>query len=285
MLTFWSWFILALSAAYANTARIGLFIPASGGKVPEIITDINAIHQEMYSSSVKTKQKQYLKLKGQLESTVDAYISNNKCIRYYPSQHIPFEDLNANSNEHNSVMMAFNINFDNKPDYNIQKLGLNIMDPSANTLRRISKIHDSTIKLIVDYPLIENSEEYFLNQYIDICFENLKLDHSWKSQPRVIEASLEIYFGLTAIKEKYYKSSEIIDSLQNSITAINDDLDILLQQLSDHLKSNETKFRDINEDTLSKYTILGTIVSLFYLLSTCGQIYWLVRYLKINSLA
>lgn len=251
----------------------------------DLLTDINFLHQQIYSIPQSTNKKDLKKiesLNAKIKSIVNDYIINNSCLRYYLDDYVSYNENEMNSNINSGLFVSINFEFDNihEMDQRSQVFNLNILDKFANTLRRINKIEQNKLNVLIDYPLIEKSQDYLKTQYFDICFENLKYDKSWNSNARPINAYIDIFFGLNSISKKYEKTSELIFSISESLDTVYHELEGLTAEYVHYLRNDEPDFRDMNEDTLTKYTVSMLILILVTLSINAIQAFWLIKHLK-----
>lgn len=278
-----------------SAVKLGMQIPPNPNGDNDLLTDINLLHHEIYGMDDSSNnnlrndaafQKKLEKLNAKLQKILTDYLINNSCLRYYLADYINFSQTGIDPKTSESVMLAFNIEFpsDNHIDQRIQRLNLNVLDRNANTLRRINNINQQSLRLLVDYPLTEKTPEFCSEQYVDICFENLKHDKSWNSKPSTVEVFMEIQFGVEALSERYKQSTQLIDDIANRLGKVDEELDAIVAQLQRNLETSEPALRNKNEDTLDKFMRLFILTFLIYLLANFGQMFWLYKYLKGHGL-
>lgn len=290
--------ITLLFINFIDCVKVGMEIPPNLNYDNDLLTDINLINHELYSMDFEKDQKNVEKLNLKLNKILESYLINNSCLRYYLNDYVKFSDidkfnknLNNDNNDNNNdkkidsnegFMIAFNFEFSSNGeiDSRIQKLNLSLLDKNVNILRRINNINQENLKLLINYPLNNKDEEFFNNQYFDLCFENIKYDKSWNSKPIPINAFIEINFGINEISEKYHQSTLLIYDASNELNKIDNELDIIVNQLLKNLETSEPELRNKNEDTLTKYMIYFILTFVIYLIVNFGQIFWLIKYLK-----
>ncbi|KAG0672273.1 hypothetical protein C6P42_003284 [Pichia californica] len=264
-------------------------IPPSLDNGNDLLTDINLIHQDIYKMNPNIDSKKMEKLNLKLKKTLDTYLINNSCLRYYLNDYIQFNNIEPNQMEIHSnegFMIAINIEFINEESINskVQKINLSLIDKNINILRRINNINQRNLKLLINYPLTEKNEEYFNDQYFDMCFENVKYDKSWTSKQIEVDSNIEINFGIEEISNKYHQSTLLIYDAQNELMKIDKELEIIIDQLLNNLKTSEPELRNKNEDTLDKFMKLFIFTFVIFLIVNFFQGFWLIKYLKKHGL-
>lgn len=284
---------------FIDCVKVGMEIPPNSNYNNDLLTDINLINHEIYSLDFEKDQKNFEKLNLKLNKILESYLIDNSCLRYYLSDYIKFSEINKFNNKKDLVdenriegnkkidsneglMIAFNFKFSSNSeiDSRIQKLNLSLLDKNVNILRRINNINQENLKLLINYPINNKNEEFFNNQYFDLCFENVKYDKSWNSKPIPINVFIEINFGINEISDKYHQSTLLIYDASKELNKIDNELDLIINQLLKNLETSEPELRNKNEDTLTKFMIYFILTFLIYLIVNFGQIFWLIKYLK-----
>jgi hypothetical protein len=280
-------YFIILLTPLIEAISIGIEIPPSIGESNDLLTDISLIHQELYSiqGGYSKNKKKIASLNKQLDKVVNDYLIRNVCLRYYLKDYVTFNDEEINSNINNGLIISLNFKFNGlDKDSRNQVLNLSILDKFANTLRRINKIKEDNLNILIDYPLNNKDENFYNEQYFDLCFENLKYDKSWNSKHNSIDTDLELSFGIKSISNKYKESSILISSINEQLNRIYVELDAIASEILKNLRTSEPELRNRNESNLTMYVISFTIIFIIYLIVNISQIYWLIKYLKKNGL-
>lgn len=276
-------FLLRLTLAVVS---VGIQVPPSGSDSADLVTELNLLHQELYAIDNPEKEKQKAEtIREKIDKLVGVYVGKHRCVRYYLKEYFVYDETEIDSNINNGLFINLHFQFKNL-DSNPRKQYLNILflDKNADVLRKVSKLNDRYLNVLLDYPLIDKSEEYFNQQYFDICIENIQYDKSWNTKLDTVDTYIEFAFGLDAISSIYDKSTEIVDTAGENLMKIEKELDKILKQYNTMLKTTEPQFRDKNEDTLTKYMICFAVIFVIYVIANIAQITWLIKYLKSHGL-
>lgn len=269
---------------------IGIQVPPSLEGSTDLLTEINSIHEELYSlnnvvrngwggRSYKNNIEKIRSLHKQIEISVNNYLLKNTCLRYYLTEYISFDELKSHRDKGFLVSLNFKIN-----GINDQILNLNILDKDANTLRRISKIKERNLNVLIQYPLNEKTEEFYAEQYFDLCFENFKHDKSWSAKISLLEVYLELAFGIETISQKYQDSTTLLSQVNDELDKIYREVEAVSNDIVKSLKTSEPELRNRNENNLTTYMVLIIIICVIYVIVNFTQIYWLIKYLKNKKL-
>ncbi|VEU20950.1 DEKNAAC101844 [Brettanomyces naardenensis] len=300
-ITFVLYIILCISYSLSCVSAVQLSrtIPLSGKNAAALNTRITQRRHELnslknsldtstpgfFGSGVsKSKLKEIDQAVAKLKSAVNEYLICNSCLRYYVGDFVDFAELDQSPGGYTGLLIAINLKLEDTPDDKLQSLNMNVMDEQKNILRRKNDIRDRNIHMAIDFPVISKDRESYSDQYIDVCFENLKVDRSWNSHPRGIDSSMSIDFGLPSIASNYEKSNQKMSEIQKEFIKAEGLIESIVQKMYFDMAKSETELRDVNEDTYSKQTMLfvATIVTLC--VSTLGETYWLKRYLETHHL-
>ncbi|AWU77707.1 uncharacterized protein C5L36_0D04350 [Pichia kudriavzevii] len=279
--------IFVSEAVHVSATQLCMEIPPSRTDSQELMTELNMLHQHLYSmdASKSKNQNEIQLLNDKIDKVVNDYLISNSCLRYYFKEYISFEEVENSLLLNNGIVVSLRLKLD---DYHIdqrkQKLNLNIIDPMANTLRRINSIEETELRFLFDYPIEEKTRDYFNEQYFDVCLENIKYDKSWSSTISIINGELELIFGMNSINKKYAESTEKVNSIFEQLQLIDSELDLVYKQLVHNLRTSEPLLRDKNEDTLTKSLIWFIVIFVIYLIVNFIQISWLIKYLKNKNL-
>ncbi|GME81658.1 unnamed protein product [Ambrosiozyma monospora] len=201
-----------------NAVRVGVQIPESGKETETLLREFSNLQpafkevqdsHEMIEDEIDT-QSEDDKTVQKMREIVTRYVEMNPCFRYYLHEYMDFHEFEFSGNTRNSLtnaLIAIDIQFLVEPDQRTQVLNLNILDRNFNMLRRKERLVEKDVHMVVDYSFF-NDLDKFNSEYIDVCFENIKVDKSWSSRPRVIDAYMTIEFGMSQIVNNYMKSSE-----------------------------------------------------------------------------
>lgn len=284
--------LLLLTRVITASVSIGMEITESKNGDRDLLSDIDLVHQKMYSLNDLNDIKNSKILddfNNQISKIINNYLINNSCLRFYLNEYSTLENvLNMkNSKINNGLLVSINVDFSDTDfhiDQNRQTININILDKDGNTLRRINKVNNDKLNLLIDYPIHSENLEIYKQQYFDFCFENLKHDKSWNSVINSIFAKLDLSFGMETIKEKYKESSVYINDISSKLDKIYLEIDAITDQLVENLKTSEPLLRNKNEDTLEKYMKYVIITLIIYIIVNICQISWLIRYLKSHGL-
>ncbi|QPG73342.1 hypothetical protein FOA43_000652 [Brettanomyces nanus] len=290
--------VLLLLPCYA-AVEVGKIIQVSGSNAVQINSLVSQRRHELNSlkDKIKGSSKGFFRSSGisssqrkeldnafeNLQSAVNDYLICNTCLRYHLNDYVDFDEVDQSPGGYKGVMVAINIRFQGEPDHKIQMLNLNVMDRDMNTLRKISGIHEQAVHMAIDYSVLTKDRTSYSKEYIDICFENLKVDRSWNSKPREIDADMSIEFGMPSIASIYKKSSEKIGKIQKKLLRADTELEAIVKQTLFTRANADNALRDINEDTYAKQTILCTATIVVYIIASLCQTLWLKRYLRVHN--
>lgn len=239
--------IFVSEAVHVSATQLCMEIPPSRTDSQELMTELNMLHQHLYSmdASKSKNQNEIQLLNDKIDKVVNDYLISNSCLRYYFKEYISFEEVENSLPLNNGIVVSLRLKLD---DYHIdqrkQKLNLNIIDPMANTLRRINSIEETELRFLFDYPIEEKTRDYFNEQYFDVCLENIKYDKSWSSTISIINGELELIFGMNSINKKYAESTEKVNSIFEQLQLIDSELDLVYKQLVHNLRTSEPLLRD-----------------------------------------
>lgn len=276
---------LLIRLAFA-VVSIGIEVPPSESDSADLVTELNLLHQELYAIDKPDKETQKAEtIKEKIDKLVGVYVGKHRCIRYYLKEYFLYDENEIDSHINSGLFINLHFKFENlDSDSRKQYLNLLFLDKNADVLRKISKVNDRYLSVLLDYPLVDKSEEYFNKQYFDVCLENIQYDKSWNAKLDTVDAYIEFAFGLDAISSIYDESSEIVDTAGENLMKVEKELDTILKQYLNMLKTTEPQFRDKNEDTLTKYMICFAIIFVIYVIVNIAQIIWLIKYLKSHGL-
>lgn len=276
---------LLIRLAFA-VVSIGIEVPPSESDSADLVTELNLLHQELYAIDKPDKETQKAEtIKEKIDKLVGVYVGKHRCIRYYLKEYFLYDENEIDSHINSGLFINLHLKFENlDSDSRKQYLNLLFLDKNADVLRKISKVNDRYLSVLLDYPLVDKSEEYFNKQYFDVCLENIQYDKSWNAKLDTVDAYIEFAFGLDAISSIYDESSEIVDTAGENLMKVEKELDTILKQYLNMLKTTEPQFRDKNEDTLTKYMICFAIIFVIYVIVNIAQIIWLIKYLKSHGL-
>ncbi|TID21144.1 hypothetical protein CANINC_003424 [Pichia inconspicua] len=276
---------LLIRLAFA-VVSIGIEVPPSESDSADLVTELNLLHQELYAIDKPDKETQKAEtIKEKIDKLVGVYVGKHRCIRYYLKEYFLYDEDEIDSHINSGLFINLHFKFENlDSDSRKQYLNLLFLDKNADVLRKISKVNDRYLSVLLDYPLVDKSEEYFNKQYFDVCLENIQYDKSWNAKLDAVDAYIEFSFGLDAISSIYDESSEIVDTAGENLMKVEKELDTILKQYLNMLKTTEPQFRDKNEDTLTKYMICFAIIFVIYVIVNIAQIIWLIKYLKSHGL-
>lgn len=276
---------LLIRLAFA-VVSIGIEVPPSESDSADLVTELNLLHQELYAIDKPDKETQKAEtIKEKIDKLVGVYVGKHRCIRYYLKEYFLYDEDEIDSHINSGLFINLHFKFENlDSDSRKQYLNLLFLDKNADVLRKISKVNDRYLSVLLDYPLVDKSEEYFNKQYFDVCLENIQYDKSWNAKLDTVDAYIEFAFGLDAISSIYDESSEIVDTAGENLMKVEKELDTILKQYLNMLKTTEPQFRDKNEDTLTKYMICFAIIFVIYVIVNIAQIIWLIKYLKSHGL-
>lgn len=276
---------LLIRLAFA-VVSIGIEVPPSESDSADLVTELNLLHQELYAIDKPDKETQKAEtIKEKIDKLVGVYVGKHRCIRYYLKEYFLYDEDEIDSHINSGLFINLHFKFENlDSDSRKQYLNLLFLDKNADVLRKISKVNDRYLSVLLDYPLVDKSEEYFNKQYFDVCLENIQYDKSWNAKLDTVNAYIEFAFGLDAISSIYDESSEIVDTAGENLMKVEKELDTILKQYLNMLKTTEPQFRDKNEDTLTKYMICFAIIFVIYVIVNIAQIIWLIKYLKSHGL-
>ena len=208
--------LLLLCITQVESIKIGRQIPVSGRGATELNNKIKSIREELNTYRLNHQddsngfirreflgsyQKDVNKIIDKLKSEMDKYLQLNSCLRYYFQDFVDFSELESSEGGAAHILLAINVVMENEPNTRIQSLNLNIMDKDVNALRRKNGIHEHEIHIAVDYPVLSKTREEYGGEYTDFCFENLKVDRSWSSDPHDINVYTDISLSLIHISE------------------------------------------------------------------------------------
>lgn len=276
---------LLIRLAFA-VVSIGIEVPPSESDSADLVTELNLLHQELYAIDKPDKETQKAEtIKEKIDKLVGVYVGKHRCIRYYLKEYFLYDENEIDSHINSGLFINLHLKFENlDSDSRKQYLNLLFLDKNADVLRKISKVNDRYLSVLLDYPLVDKSEEYFNKQYFDVCLENIQYDKSWNAKLDTVDAYIEFAFGLDAISSIYDESSEIVDTAGENLMKVEKELDTILKQYLNMLKTTEPQFRDKNEDTLTKYMICFAIIFVIYVIVNIAQIICLIKYLKSHGL-
>ncbi|GMG33471.1 unnamed protein product [Ambrosiozyma monospora] len=273
-----------------SAVKVGVQIPESGkdtelllrefSKLQPAFKEVQESHEivddEINSDTEDDKTVQ------KIRELVTRYVEINPCFRYYLHEYMDFREFEFSGNARNSLtnaLIAIDIQFLIEPDQKTQVLNLNILDRNLNMLRRKERLDKKDVHMVVDYSFF-NDLDKFNSEYIDVCFENIKVDKSWSSRPRIIDAYMTLEFGMSQIVNNYKKSSEGLSEQGKKLEEISRELTMISHQLHDNVVNSESKLRNTNEDTNGKVVIMSFCFVCFLTLSCLAQLIWLISYLK-----
>ncbi|ODV85350.1 hypothetical protein CANARDRAFT_22887 [[Candida] arabinofermentans NRRL YB-2248] len=238
---------------------------------------INKHQNELNLKKVNNKKK--LLIEDKLNQVINEYISSNNCYRYHIRDYINYNDIKSESDNDN-VLIALTIEFENLPNNKIQQISLNIIDKHGNIMRRKNNLFESKIHMIIDLPY---QKQDFLTEYFDICFENIKIDQSWKTIPLRVDAYMNIQFGIPEIVKQYKLQTQGLYNSKSELIKLESVIDSISIGYINSIEV-EKNFRNLNEDTLFTGTILYFSCILVILITSVSQLIWLHNYLKSNGL-
>lgn len=294
--------LILLCITQAQSIKIGRQIPVSGRGATELNTKIKGIREELDSYRISHQddsngfirrrheflgsyQKDVDKIINNLRQEMNKYLQLNSCLRYYFQDFVDFSELESSEGSAAHILLAINMIVENEPNPRVQSLNLNIMDKDMNALRRKNGIHERESHIAVDYPVMSKSREEYGNEHIDFCFENLKVDRSWSSDPHDINIYTDISFGLPAIKSNYMESTNRIGKINEKLEKSDTELDAMVNQMQSSMATAYSRLRDMNEDTYSKQTIFYILILCSYFGTCIFEILWLRRVLRLRKLA
>lgn len=278
--------LLLLVSFTLAIVSIGIEVPPSGINSADLVTELNLLHQELYSINDAEKEKvKAASLRENINSLVNDYVGKHSCVRYYLKEYFTYKEEEIVSDRSNGLFIKLHFTFDNLNwDSRKQYLNLLFLDKKADVLRKINKYNERHLDVLLDYPLVDKSEEYFNQQYFDICIENVQYDKSWNSKSRTVDTEIEFTFGLDVLSSRYQKFSELMISTGQNLIKLENEIDQILKQYNVNLKTSEPELRNKNEDTLNKYMVCFAAIFIIYVIANVIQITWLIKYLKSNVL-
>ncbi|KAG7696366.1 hypothetical protein KL915_002730 [Ogataea haglerorum] len=264
-----------------SALRIGVCIQPSAGNAVDLFKTVND-YQSRINTMNKLNKKERQTLTERFETAVTNYLSCNTCLRYYLEDHLEIDTGNIKQLEMSNILISLDIHINESIDTKIQQLNLNVIDRNGNTLRRKNNLQEQNVQMVVDFPLHDHRNGYKL-EYLDLCFENIKIDQSWKSVPKDIEAYVTMRFGIPEILKTYEENSKELLTVKSKLLKIENEVDQIITQLRQML-SNESKLRNVNEASLSNFSLFGILIVLVSILSGAVQLWWLINCMKQKSL-
>lgn len=284
--------------------------------------NLNSLKKEQNQiiDSQKNKKKiqnQLNKINNEKENLINnfnelltKYNEENTCLRYYINEYVRYTDLIVSNNyknyvtkdeeemnedeknkyllehKYSNVIVSIQVKLDDDftRDDQASQLNFNIFDREGNILRRKNNLRQNSMQLAISLYVNTNSE-LFNKEYIDICFENVRIDQSWKVRKQSSKfAKLNIDFGIPELKKNYEKSTENIRISKTKIKKLQDEVEFIYDQFVNILIKDEEILRNINEDNLTNLSILNTVTIVIIILASTFELIWLYRYLKYEKL-
>ncbi|KAG7816695.1 hypothetical protein KL919_003991 [Ogataea angusta] len=273
--------LLLLFIGPVSALRFGVCIQPSAGNAIDIFKTVND-YQSRINTMNKLNKKERQILMEQFETAVTTYISCNTCLRYHLRDHLEVDTENIKPFEMNNILISLDIHINEPIDAKLQQLNLNVIDRHGNTLRRKNNLQEQNVQMVVDFPLYDHGNDYTL-EYLDLCFENIKIDQSWKSAPKVIEAYITVKFGVPEILKTYEENSKELLTVKSKLFKVENEVDQILTQIRQML-SDESKLRNVNEAILSNFSLFGILIVFILILSGAMQLWWLINCMKQNNL-
>lgn len=119
----------------------------------------------------------------------------------------------------------------------------------------------------------------FNGQFIYICFENYRINQSWKVKPIDMFLLLDIKFGVIEINKEVQNSNLMMNKLTESYLSLIDELN-KINEFWINLHSIEKELRDLNEVILDKISIYYMIIILTFICVSIYQIQWVLNIIK-----
>ncbi|KAG7879211.1 hypothetical protein KL905_003390 [Ogataea polymorpha] len=273
--------LLLLFIGPVSALRFGVCIQPSAGNAIDLFRTVND-YQSRINAMNKLNNKERQLLTERFETAITNYISSNTCLRYYLKDHLEISMEGDKQLEMSNILISLDIHINEPIDAKIQQLNLNVIDRHGNTLRRKNNLQDQNIQMVVDFPLYDHRNDYKV-EYLDLCFENIKIDQSWKSSPKDIEAYTTLKFGVPEILKTYEENSKELLTVKSKLFKIENEVDQIITQIRQML-SDESKLRNLNEAILSNFSLFGILIVLILMLSGGVQLWWLINCMKKKSL-
>ncbi|GMF00504.1 hypothetical protein B5S31_g5536 [[Candida] boidinii] len=286
--------------------------------------DLNNLKKEQHQiidsqKNKKTIENQLSKINNEKENLIKnfnelltEYNEENTCLRYYINEYVRYTDLIVNNNNNNNnnmqkdekemnddeknklllqhkysnVIVSIQVKLDDDftRDDQASQLNFNIFDKEGNILRRKNNLRQNSMQLAISL-FVNTNSELFNKEYIDICFENVRIDQSWKVKRQNSKfIKLNIDFGIPELKKNYEKSTENIKISKTKIKKLQDEVEFIYDQFVNILIKDEEVLRNINEDNLSNISTLNIVTIIIIILASTFELIWLYRYLKYEKL-
>lgn len=290
-------YILCIFPVYilTLTIQVGRQIPVAGSYAKKLNEEISnqrlklklleekENNDDMFSfgNSWRSKglQKQRTELRNSLSGKIKEYLMLNTCLRYYLNDVFDFSALDFSKNAYTGIWIAITVNIDNEPDHNTQSFNLNVMDRMMNVLRRKDDISQN-LHVAIDYPVRSRNRDEYDKEYVDICFENQKIDLSWNSNPPTIDTYTIINFGFADIKQESEKLASIVDDTSKSFQEAEVELLNLIKQTDMGMGSAYADLRNATEDTYTKQWMFLTATIILYCMLGVFELLWIRSLLR-----
>ncbi|CAI8507495.1 unnamed protein product [Pichia kudriavzevii] len=87
--------IFVSEAVHVSATQLCMEIPPSRTDSQELMTELNMLHQHLYSmdASKSKNQNEIQLLNDKIDKVVNDYLISNSCLRYYFKEYISFEEV------------------------------------------------------------------------------------------------------------------------------------------------------------------------------------------------